>query len=98
MGRPSSPLDVRLGKAPELILELVHELRRRLLDHVHSEVLPQLMLHGVQPGILDSPRSGVDLLLAPDALQEHAQRPIAHAIAEEEEMTVADLVEDLQRY
>ena len=79
-----------------LSLQLVQELRRALLDHVHAEVLPELALDGIRVGVH---RHGPGALepVAPDALEEDAPRPVLHPVAQEEEVALAHLVEDLHR-
>src|SRR5215218_8469595 len=97
MARARSPLRVHGGEATtELIVQLVHELPHGLLDDLHPEVVPELALEDVGRPV-HGPRSRLQRMLSPDALKEDAQAPVAHAVAEEQEVTVAELVEDLKR-
>src|SRR5207247_2552299 len=83
------------GPGHELELELAEEVCHRPVDHVDPELLPDLLRDVAARGDR-RPRARLESLLAPQALEEDPGVPLAGGIAEEEEVAVADLVEDLK--
>src|SRR5438105_5059472 len=61
-----------------------------------DELVPEVAVDRVDTAG-DRPRLRSEPLVPPHALQEHAQVPVAYAIAEEEKVTRAQLVEKLKR-
>src|SRR6185437_16881043 len=63
---------------------------------VDIRVHPELFLEGVDAGD-DGPGFRAERRVAPDPLEEYAQRPVAHRVPQEQAVAVAELVEQLDR-
>jgi hypothetical protein len=87
---------LHLGLVAEFIVQRDQELSQRLVNDIDAELAPSPALHCIQPRP-DRPRSRLELLLAPNAPKEHSPAPLPCAVAKEEKVAVANLVEDLQR-
>jgi hypothetical protein len=87
--RPRSRLDFREQRA-ERGVERRDVVIERHIEDVDATQLPELAIE-LGRAELNGPRLVLQLLLAPDSMQDHPQVPVAHAVAQEEKMAAAEL-------
>ena len=96
--RTCSPLRGRRSRAGRARAPARSGTPRPLLDDVDAEVVPELALDGIRARGPDRQDRAPSSCCSPQMRWRNTRRrPVPHAVAQEEEVAVAHLVEDLQR-